>query len=197
MMDDAMFDKIYEMKATSKQFLREANKCEANRKKYEMRIKGLLQKNDIDGAKIAAQQAISYKNQAVRMNTLGHKVGTIATKLQGAARTMAMSSTLKNLVASMPQFATIEQSANAMETLDNFEKMVDNIDVHTTMMNGVFDNMTDTASNEEEVNSLINAIAQGNALKMEDGFVDASGNRVVQQNQIQNSNYNMNYMNHA
>lgn len=192
-MEDALFDKIFEFKFMGGQFRKEAKKNEAKQKQLEAKIKSLLQKNDVAGAKLAAQQAICCKKESQRLNALGSKVTAISQKLSSVSKTVALQSKIKNLMNAMPQFNSIEATADAMQSLENFEKMVDNIDVSANMMDNIFDNINMASSNEEEVNQLINAVQQGNAMQMEDGFVDASGNRINMG--VQQQNRNMNNMN--
>ena len=46
--------------------------------------------------------------------------------------------------------------------------MFDNVDVHTQMMDQVFDNVNEGTSNEEEVNNLLQQVCEQNGLKLAD-----------------------------
>ena len=58
------------------------------------------------------------------------------------------------------------------ETMANFEKLFDDLDVNSNMMDQVFDNVNAGTVNEQEVNQLIGQIAQQNGMKLSDEFND-------------------------
>ena len=60
------------------------------------------------------------------------------------------------------------------ETMGNFEKMFDNLDVNNELMNQVFDNVNAGAYNEKEVNGLIGQVAEEFNMKLEGEFSDIS-----------------------
>ncbi len=64
------------------------------------------------------------------------------------------------------------------ETMGNFEKMFDNLDVNNELMNQVFDNVNAGAYNEKEVNGLIGQVAEEFNMKLEGEFSEISvGNK--------------------
>jgi hypothetical protein len=63
------------------------------------------------------------------------------------------------------------------ETMNNFEKMFDNLDVNNEMMNQVFDNVNAGAYNEKEVNGLIGQVAEEFNMKLEEGFAEVGQNK--------------------
>lgn len=56
------------------------------------------------------------------------------------------------------------------ETMGNFERMFDNLDVNNEMMNQVFDNVNAGTYNEKEVNNLIGQVAEEFNMKLEGEF---------------------------
>ena len=60
------------------------------------------------------------------------------------------------------------------ETMTGFEKLFDNLDVNTQLMDQVFDNVNAGAYNEKDVNSLISQVAEENNMKLEGDFADIS-----------------------
>ena len=73
------------------------------------------------------------------------------------------------------------------ETMSNFEKLFDDLDVNSNMMDQVFDNVNAGTVNEQEVNQLIGQIAQQNGMKLSDEFADVQigGEEVAQPEQAQ------------
>ena len=60
------------------------------------------------------------------------------------------------------------------ETMGNFEKMFDNLDVNNELMNQVFDNVNAGAYNEKEVNSLIGQVAEEFNMNLEGELAEIS-----------------------
>ena len=73
------------------------------------------------------------------------------------------------------------------ETMSNFEKLFDDLDVNSNMMDQVFDNINAGTVNEQEVNQLIGQIAQQNGMKLSDEFADVQigGEEVARPEQAQ------------
>lgn len=60
------------------------------------------------------------------------------------------------------------------ETMNNFEKMFDNLDVNAEFMDRVMDNVTAGTYHEKDVNGLIGQVAEEFNLKLENEFSDIS-----------------------
>ena len=78
------------------------------------------------------------------------------------------------------------------ETMGQFEKMFDNLDVNAEFMDRVMDNVNAGTYEEKDVNSLIGQVAQEFNIKLEDQFADISAknkidNKVQEGNQIKAS----------
>jgi hypothetical protein len=58
------------------------------------------------------------------------------------------------------------------ETMSNFEKMFDNLDVNAEFMDRVMDNVNAGTYEEKDVNTLIGQVAQEFSLKLQDEFSD-------------------------
>jgi hypothetical protein len=71
------------------------------------------------------------------------------------------------------------------ETMSNFEKMFDNLDVNAEFMDRVMDNVNAGTYQEKDVDNLIGQVAQEFNLKVQDDFVDVSLKTKVHGNQVQ------------
>ena len=67
------------------------------------------------------------------------------------------------------------------ETMANFEKMFNDLDVNSNMMNEVFDNVNVGTTNEQEVNKLVNQVAEANGMKVMDDLDVKAGEQPIQQ----------------
>ena len=61
--EEKLLDQIFNLKFTAKQLDRAAKKCEKDEKAEKMKVKAAMNKNNNDGARIYAQNAIRKKNE--------------------------------------------------------------------------------------------------------------------------------------
>ena len=177
--DDQLFDKIIEFKMIAKQFSKESAKAAAKQKTLMGKIKTSIEKNNTEQAKSYAQEALRCKADAQRYKTLSSKVDTIHSKLQQAYKTKQLTQNMSNLVAKMTGVTGMSDLTKMVETMDNFEKIFDNLDVSDKMMNDVFDNVNSGTVNEGEVNDLIDQLQQHDQLRVGDEMVNASSKNPV------------------
>ena len=100
---------------------------------------------------------------------------------------------MKDLTEKMVGAANTMDMVTMNETMANFEKMFDDLDVNSEMMNQVFDNVNAGVTNENEVNGLIQQVAEENQLHLDDELnIKAGeggvkiGEQKVQNDQISN-----------
>ena len=191
--DDEMYDKIFEFKMIAKQFQREGKKAENAQKKLLEKTKNLMAKGDYESAKVTAADVIRKKNESKRYAVLGSKVETIAQRLQNGMNTKQLTENMSKLTNLMTNFGNMNDIVKMSETMEQFENLFDNIDVHSNMMNEVFDNVNVGAYDDNEVNILINQVAEANGMKiMEDLDVGSVGSKVVQNQNDELSDVNLN-----
>jgi hypothetical protein len=86
---------------------------------------------------------------------------------------------LQQLTQTMTQAVGAMDLIKVNETMTNFEKMFDNLDVNAEFMDRVMDNVNAGAYEEKDVNSLIGQVAQEFNIKLEDQFSDISAKNKI------------------
>ena len=186
-MSDALFNKIFEFRQTAKQMERQAEKSKNSQTFYTQKVKQAIQQNNPTLAKQYGEQALRARNDVNRYRTLGSKVNAISSKLQAAYKNHQLTSQMASMVNKLSSINL--NTVGAVETLDNFEKMFDNLDVQTKMMDDVLDNIGVGTVNDQEVNELLMQCAEGQANKID--MMMAGPNREgLNQQQINNRQYN-------
>jgi charged multivesicular body protein 1 len=184
---DKMFDNIFEFKMMAKQIAKESKKAETAHKNLLTKVKDLIAKGDYEHAKITAADAIRKKNETKRYQVLSSKIDTISQRLQSAYQTQQLTENMKSLTEKMIS-TNIGDMVQINETMANFEKMFDDLDVNSNMMNEVFDNVNVGTTNDQEVNELINQVAEANGMKVMDELDVNAGQQPIQQPGIQDPN---------
>ena len=120
--------------------------------------------------KAVAADAIRQKNLVTRYRVLSKKVEIVAQRLQSAYQNQTLTEKMQNLTKLMVGAGANMDLVKMTETMSNFEKMFDDLDVNANMMDQVFDNVNAGTVNEGEVNQLISQVAQQNGMKLSDDF---------------------------
>ncbi len=183
---DKMFDNIFEFKMMAKNFAKESKKAETAHKNLLGKVKDLIAKGDYEKAKVVASDAIRKKNEIKRYQVLSSKLDTLTQRLQSAYQTQQLTENMKSLTDKMVSAGNLGDMVQINETMANFEKMFDDLDVNSNMMNEVFDNVNAGTTNDNEVNQLINQVAEANGMKVMDELdVQAGANPIENQQQME------------
>ena len=183
---DKMFDNIFEFKMMAKNFAKESKKAETAHKNLLGKVKDLIAKGDYEKAKVVASDAIRKKNDIKRYQVLSSKLDTLTQRLQSAYQTQQLTENMKSLTNKMVSAGSVGDMVQINETMSNFEKMFDDLDVNSNMMNEVFDNVNAGTTNDNEVNQLINQVAEANGMKVMDELdVQAGANPIQNQQQME------------
>ena len=169
---DKLFDTMFEFKMMSKQMAKESTKAESQSKSLVEKVKKCIAKGDYEQAKNAASDAIRQKNMVKRYRVLSSKVDTIAQRLKTAYQNQKLTEQMQSLTQQLLGAGSVMDIVKMTETMSNFEKLFDDLDVNSNMMDQVFDNVNAGTVNENEVNQLIGQIAQQNGLKLSEEFDD-------------------------
>ena len=167
---DKMFDTMFEFKMMGKQMAKEAKKSENQNKNLIKKVKDCIAKGDYEQAKVAASDAIRQKNQVRRYRVLSSKIDTVAQRLQSAYQNQRLTEQMQSLTQQMVGAGNMMDMVKMTETMANFEKLFDDLDVNSAMMDQVFDNVNAGTVNDAEVNTLIQQVAQQNGMKLSEDF---------------------------
>ena len=189
-MSDALFNKIFEFKTQAKQMEKQAEKSKASQDFYTKKVKEAIQKNDPTLAKQYGEKALRARADATRYRTLASKVSGISSRLQAAHQNHTLTSQMANLVNQMSHVNF--NAVNAVQTMENFEKMFDSLDVQTKMMDDVLDNLNMGTVNDQEVNELLRQCAEGTANKIDMNMNGPYKENPYQQNVMNKPQYNYN-----
>ena len=192
--NDEMFDKIFEFKLMAKQFAKESKKAENEYKKNLTKTKNLMEKGKYDQARVTAADAIRKKNEINRYQVLSSKIDTIAQRLQSAMQTNQLTEKMSQLTKLMAGSGDkLNDIVQLADTMENFEKMFDDLDVNNAMMNEVMNNVNAGTIDDNEVNLLVNQVAEANGMKIMDSLNNAENNNVqIGNNNEVNSNLQFN-----
>ena len=184
---DKIFDTMFEFQSMAKQMKRESVKADSQSKALVEKVKKCIAKGDYEQAKTAASDAIRQKNMVKRYQVLSSKVNTIAQRLKSAYQNQRLTEQMTKLTEQLLGAGNAMDIVKMTETMSNFEKLFDDIDVSAAVMDNVLDGVNAGTVNENEVNQLIGQIAQQNGMKLSEEFegINVGGEEIKEQQQAQ------------
>ena len=182
---DKIFDTMFEFKLMGKSMAKESKKSETQSKNLIKKVKDSIAKGDYEQAKVAANDAIRAKNNVHRYRILSSKIDTVVQRLKTAYQNQQLTQNMENLTKQLIGAGNMMDIVKMTETMSNFEKLFDDLDVQCTMTDQVMDNVNAGTVNEGEVNQLIAQIAQQNGMKLSEDFdnVKIDGGEIAESGQ--------------
>jgi len=146
---------LFELKFGAKQLLVQSRKCEKEEKVQKAKLKKAIQQNNMEGAKIYAENAIRQKNQALNFLRMSARVDAVQSRVQTAIAmknvSKNMGSVTKNMEATMKNMNLTKIS----ELMDRFEKQFENLDIQSSYMENAMSNTTQQFVPQDDVKTLM------------------------------------------
>ncbi|RWS17162.1 Charged multivesicular body protein 1b-like protein [Dinothrombium tinctorium] len=151
---------------SSKELERNSRKCEKEEKQEKMKCKKAIQKGNIEGARIHAENAIRQKNQALNYLRMSARVDGVASRVQSAITskrvTQSMTGVVKAMDAAMKSMSLEKISA----VMDKFEKQFEDVDVQVNVMENTMSSTTTISVPQNDVDSLMQQVADEAGLEL-------------------------------
>jgi len=94
-------DELINLKMSSKQMIQASKKCDKSHKKQLKEVQKAIKLGNREGAQIYAQNAIREKNQGMSYLKLSSRLDGVASRLETAIRTKAISKSMEGVVKGM------------------------------------------------------------------------------------------------
>jgi len=166
---------LFQLKFTAKQLNRLSVKCGKEETVEKNKIKKALEKDNNDGARIHAQNAIRQKNNAQNYLRLSSRVDAVASRLESAIKMQNVTKSMGSVVKGMDKVLGSMNVEAISKVMDNFEKSFEDMDVRSEYVEQAMNSSTTAAMPEEQVDELMQMVADEHGLKMGDVFKTANG----------------------
>lgn len=163
-----MEDMIFQLRFSCKQLERLSKRAEKEEKAQKAKIKRALQKGNVEGARIYAENAIRKKNEALNYLRMASKVDAVSSKIQSA---MAMKQVTKNMGSVVK---ALDKAINSMDlqkvsaVMEKFEQQFEDLDVRSAVLDDAMGSATTTTAPMAQVDQLIQQVAEESGLEMID-----------------------------
>lgn len=164
-------DILFNLRYTAKQFEKASVKASKDEKIMKKKVKSAIEKGNMDGARVFAQNAIRKKTESLNYLRLSGRVDAVASRMDTAVKMNRVSSAMKSVVKGMDKVMENMDIDQISKVMDKFEKQFDNLDVRSQYMEDAMNTTTSLTTPEDEVNSLIAEVADEHNLIIQ-GSID-------------------------
>lgn len=161
-----MEDSLFQLKFCSKQLARLSKKSEKEQKAQEAKIKKALQQGNVEGARIYAENAVRKKNESLNYLRMSGKVDAVASRVQSAVTMKGVAKNMGSVVKSLDKAINSMELQKITAVMDKFEQQFEDLDVHTSVMEGAMGSATTTNTPADQVDDLIKAVADEAGLEV-------------------------------
>lgn len=164
---DKLLDQIFNLKFTSKQLAKQANKCEKEEKQERGKVKKAIEKGNIDGAKIYAQNAIRKKSEQLNYLRLSSRLDAVVSRLDTQAKMQTVNKSMAGIVKALERALAGNNLEKVANTMDQFERQFENLDVQAEFVDNAMSNQMALTTPEKDVNSLMQQVAEEHNLEVQ------------------------------
>ncbi|KAK7200873.1 Snf7 [Novymonas esmeraldas] len=161
---DKLYDIQFQLKFTAKQFAKNASRCEKEQKLEMNKCKHAMEKNNMEGARIYAQNSIRKKNEALNHLRLSARMDAVVARLDTAIKMKMVTKNMGEMVKGMDKVLQSMDPAKISKLMDTFEHQFETMDVTSAYMEGAIGQSTATTTPEDEVNNLMSQVADEHGL---------------------------------
>lgn len=173
-MSDKLMDQIFNLKFTAKQLARSAIKCEKEEKSEKLKVKKAIEKGNIEGAKIYAQNAIRKKNEQLNYMRLASRLDAVVSRLDTQAKMQMVNKSMAGIVKSLEKALAANNLEAIANTMNQFEKQFENLDLQAQVVDGVMSAQANLSTPEDEVSALMQQVADEHGLEIAHGMPNAA-----------------------
>ncbi|KAM0930332.1 hypothetical protein ACQ4PT_001061 [Festuca glaucescens] len=175
---EKLMAQIFDLKFTSKSLQRQARKCEKEEKEQKLKVKKAIEKGNVDGARIYAENAIRKRTEHMNYLRLASRLDAVVARLDTQAKMQAIGKSMGNIVKSLDSSLATGNLQKMSETMDNFERQFVNMEVQAEFMEGAMAGSTSLSTPETEVNSLMQQVADDYGLEVSVGLPQAAAHAI-------------------
>ena len=143
-----------------------SKKAEKEQKAQEAKIRKSLQQGNVEGARIYAENAVRKKNESLNYLRMSGKVDGVASRVQSAVTMKGVSKNMGSVVKSLEKAINASELEKVTQIMDKFEQQFEDLDVHTSVMEGAMGNATTTTTPADQVDDLIKQVADEAGLEV-------------------------------
>merc|ERR1712144_195043 len=160
-----LLDQIFNLKFTSKQLTRSAAKCQKEEKSEKLKVKKAIEKGNIEGARIYAQNAIRKHTEHLNYLKLASRLDAVVSKLDTQSKMNTVNKNMAGIVKSLDRALKTNNLEQVSSTMDQFEQQFESLDVQSECVQEAMGNQQAMSTPEDQVNTLMMQVADEHGLE--------------------------------
>jgi charged multivesicular body protein 1 len=180
-------NQLFNLKFNAKQFERSSKKCEKNEKAQKLKLKQAIEKGNVEGARIYAQNAIREKNQALNYLRLASRIDAVASRIDSAVRMKQVTKTMAGIVVGLEKAMATMDMAKITQVMDQFDKQLEDLGVQSEYIENTMSQSTSITTPADQVDTLISQVAEEHGLEISEKLgtaVPSSHTAAVEQDDL-------------
>ncbi|XP_026461111.1 charged multivesicular body protein 1b-like [Ctenocephalides felis] len=162
----AMEKHLFNLKFAVKELERNSKRCEKEEKVEKAKTKKAIQKGNMEGARIHAENAIRQKNQALNYLRMSARVDAVASRVQTALTTRKVTNSMAGVVKAMDAAMKGMNLEKISGLMDKFESQFEDLDVQSSYMENAMSTTTTTTVPQGDVDQLMQQVADEAGLEL-------------------------------
>ncbi|XP_027203229.1 charged multivesicular body protein 1 [Dermatophagoides pteronyssinus] len=157
---------LFNLKFAAKELERNSKKCLKDESVEKLKCKKAIQKGNMEGARIHAENAIRQKNQSLNYLRMSARIDAVASRVQTAVTTKRVTQSIAGVTKAMDSAMRSMNLEKISQIMDQFEKQFEDLDVQTTTMENSISSSTTITTPENQVDSLMHQVADEAGLEL-------------------------------
>lgn len=175
---EKLLDQIFQLKFTSKSLVRQSKKCEKDEKAEKLKVKKAIEKGNMDGARIYAENAIRKRNEQLNYLRLASRLDAVVARLSTQSNMQTISKSMSGIVKALDSALALGNMQKISQTMDQFEQTFVNMEVQSEFVENAMAGSTSLSTPEDDVNSLMQQVADDYGLEVSVGLPQAASHTV-------------------
>ncbi|GLJ13468.1 hypothetical protein SUGI_0212960 [Cryptomeria japonica] len=142
-----------------------ARKCEKEEKAEKLKVKKAIEKGNMDGARIYAENSIRKHNEQLNYMRLASRLDAVVSRLDTQAKMMTINKSMTSIVRALDTALASNNLQKMSETMDQFESQFVNMEVQSQFIENAMAGSTSLSTPEDQVNTLMQQVADDYGLE--------------------------------
>jgi charged multivesicular body protein 1 len=157
---------LFNLKFAAKQLERNAKKCDKEEKVEKSKLKKAIQKGNMDGARIHAENSIRQKNQSLNFLRMSARVDAVASRVQSAVTMKQVTGSMAGVVKAMDSALASMNLEKVTAIMEKFERQFEDLDVQSQSMEEAMSSTTTLTVPAAQVDNLLQEVADEAGLEL-------------------------------
>lgn len=159
-----LWDQIFELKYLSKGLIQQSKKCEEEERLQKLKAKRALEKGNMEGASIHAENAIRKKNEALNYLKMSSRLDAVIARLDQQNTLTQVNKSAAGITKSINSLLSKTSVNKIQANMSDFERALQDLDVATASMDNSMSQQAAVLHNEKECNSLLQQLIDENKM---------------------------------